>query len=408
LPVPGAGMSLRVCLVAQEYPSETARGGIGTQTWNKARALRDAGHDVHVLSSSAAPGPPLRTQDEDGVTVHRLQPPGYKFAVHDQPAFWVGYTWAVLGALRRLEDDRRFDLVDFAEYGAEGFAYQADRTEWNWTPVVVQLHGPLAMFAERIGWPERDSPLYRIGTFMEDFSIRNADALMACSANIADFTAGFHNVDRESIDVVYCGVDVGQFAPATAARKGGPTVLFVGNIAANKGVVTVAEAVLRLRADHPGVRLQILGTGDDDLIDELQARAREQGAVDTFEFHGFVADRAQLPAFYGAADVFCSPAYHEVGVANVYIEAMACGCPVVAAVTGAAPEVVEDRETGFLVPPNDVGATRDALDAVLSDPQRRQRLGSAARRRVEDDFAMDRYVERVLATYERALARRPA
>jgi glycosyltransferase involved in cell wall biosynthesis len=401
-------MSLCVCLVAQEYPPETARGGIGTQTWNKARALRDAGHDVHVLSSSAAPGPLLRTEVEDGITVHRVEPPGYEFAVHDQPAFWTGYSWAVLGALRRLEEDRRFDLVDFAEYGAEGFAYQADRTEWNWTPVVVQLHGPLAMFAERIGWPDTDSPLYRVGTFMEDFSIRSADALMACSANIADFTARFHGVARDSIDVVYCGVDVGQFAPGSTTRTGRPTVLFVGNIAANKGVVTAVEAVLQLRDEHPGVRLQILGRGDDDLVDELQARAREQGADDALEFHGFIADRAQLPAFYDAADVFCSPADHEVGVANVYIEAMACGCPVVAALTGAAPEVVENRGSGFLVPPNDVSATRDAIGAVLRDPQLRRRLGSAARHRAEDEFAMDSYVERVLATYERALARRPA
>jgi glycogen synthase len=399
--------SLRICLVAQEYPPETARGGIGTQTWNKARTLRDAGHNVHVLSSSAAPGAPLRTWAEDGVTVHRLQPPGYEFPVHDAPAFWTGYSWAVLGALRRLEEERRFDLVDFAEYGAEGFAYQVDRSEWNWTPVVVQLHGPLAMFAERIGWPDRDSLLYRVGTFMEDFSIRSADALMACSANIADFTAGYHGVPREEIDVVHCGVDVHQFAPPPPeARNGRPTVLFVGNVAANKGVTTAAEAVLRLRDDHPDVRLQILGTGDDDLVDELQAHAREEGAADAIEFLGFVGNRDRLPQIYGAADVFCSPADHEVGVANVYIEAMACGCPVVAAVTGAAPEVIKDRETGMLVPPNDVVATRAALDAVLRDPALRERLGAAARRRAETEFAMEHYLERVLGTYARALARR--
>lgn len=400
--------SLRICLVAQEYPPETARGGIGTQTWNKARALRDAGNDVHVLSSSAAPGPPLRTKVEDGVTVHRLQPPGYEFPVHDAPAFWTGYSWSVLAALRRLEEQHRFDLIDFADYGGEGFAYQADRTAWNWTPVVVQLHGPLAMFAERIGWPERDGSLYRVGTFMEDFSIRHADALMACSANIADFTAAFHGVPREEIDVVHCGVDVRQFSPPPPGpRNGRPTVLFVGNVAANKGVTTVVEAVLGLRREHPGVRLQILGTGDDDLVDELQGRAREAGAADALDFVGFVADRSRLPRFYGAADVFCSPADHEVGVANVYIEAMACGCPVVAAVTGAAPEVVADGETGVLVPPNDAVATQAALDTLLRDRRLRRRLGAASRRRAETEFAMDRYLERVLATYERALARRP-
>ena len=53
-------------------------------------------------------------------------------------------------------------------------------------PAAVELG-----IAEHIGWPDRESSLYRVGTFMEDFSINHADALMACSANIANFTAGF-------------------------------------------------------------------------------------------------------------------------------------------------------------------------------------------------------------------------
>jgi glycosyltransferase involved in cell wall biosynthesis len=396
---------MRICLVSQEYPPETARGGIGTQTWNKARALAGLGHTVHVLSSSAEAGPELRTQIEDTITVHRLQPPGLEFPVYGAPAFWLGYSWAVLKALRRLEETVRYDLIDFAEYAAEGFAYQADRTPWNWTPVVVQLHGPLAMFAERIGWPERDGDLYRVGTPMEDFSIRQADALMACSANIADFTAEFHGVPRESIEVVHCGVDIERFEPPEAARDGRPTVLFVGNIAANKGLTATYEAVMRLRTRHPGLRLQILGRGDDDLVLELEERARREDAADSFEFHGFVADRDRLPAFYREADVFCSPADHEVGVANVYIEAMAAGCPVVAADSGGAPEAVLDRETGLLVRPGDPSAIAEALDELLGDDGLREQLGAAARRRAEEYFAMDRYIERVLETYGTALER---
>jgi glycosyltransferase involved in cell wall biosynthesis len=396
---------LRICLVSQEYPPETARGGIGSQTWNKARALARLGHAVHVLASSAERGPELRTAIEDGVTVHRLQPPGFEFPVYNPAAFWIGYSWAVLSALRRLEETARFDVIDFAEYGAEGFAYQSDRSEWGRTPVVVQLHGPLALFAERVGWPERESELFRIGTFLEDFSITQADALMACSANIADFTARFHGVPRSEIDVVHCGVDIEQFEPAPApTRNGRPTVLFVGNVAANKGITTLCDAILRLRERHPGLRLQVLGKADDDLVDELAERARSERASDSFEFHGFVADRSQLPAFYRGADVFCSAADHEPGVANVYLEAMAAGRPVVAASTGAAPEAVIERETGLLVPPHDVAALATALDELLTDATLRERLGAAGRRRAEEYFALDRYIERVLAVYERAIA----
>src|SRR2546430_15306822 len=106
-----------------------------------------------------------------------------------------------------------FDVIDFAEYGAEGFAYQLDRTPWSFAPVAIQLHGPLSMFAERIGWPEPGSDFERVGTFMEELSIQRADALMACSANIADFTADRHRVARRSIDGGHRGGDSSALPP---------------------------------------------------------------------------------------------------------------------------------------------------------------------------------------------------
>ena len=399
---------MRICLVSQEYPPETARGGIGTQTWNKAHTLARLGHTVHVLSCSRTSGHDLRTETEAGVTLHRMRPPGEEtgrdFPVYNSATYAVGYTWNILRHLHRSMRTIEFDVIDFAEYGAEGFAYQLDRTLWNWVPVIVQLHAPLAMLAECVNWPPKDSDFYRVGTFMEGISIERADALMACSANIADFTAAFYRVPRESIDVVHCGVDAETFRPGDA-KEGSPdrpTVLFVGNIAKNKGVKTVVSAVLRLRSKYPDIRLQILGTGDDGLREDLQHCARGSGADGNIEFHGFV-ERSGLPDFYRRANVFCSPALYEGGVANVYLEAMACGCPVVASTAGAAPEAVTNGKTGLLVPPEDEGAVAAALDRILGNEFLARQMGEAARRRVEDYFAMDKYIVRVLKNYQRAI-----
>jgi glycosyltransferase involved in cell wall biosynthesis len=392
---------MRICLVSQEYPPDTARGGIGSQNWNKAHALAALGHELHVLSAAARPGPEVVSETVDGISVHRVRPPDLDTPVYDEAAYWLGYTWLVKRQLDALGAACPFDVVDFAEYGAEGFAYQLNRSPWNWMPVVVQLHGPLAMFSERIGWPDSGSGFARVGAFMEGESIRGADALMACSANIADFTAARFGVERDSIDVVHCGVDADAFSPG--GRDDGATVLFAGNLAENKGLETTVEAVLRLRARHPRVRLRVLGRGDDDLVARLRHRAERAGHVDALDFGGFVPDRAQLPDEYRRATVFCSPAHHEVGVANVYLEAMACGCPVVAATSGAAGEAVVDGESGLLVPPGDADATAAALDAILSAPALRATMGRAARERGEDYFAMDRYIERVLGVYERAI-----
>src|SRR5206468_3892999 len=155
---------------------------------------------------------------------------------------------------------------------------------------------------------------------------------MASSANIADFVSASYGLARDTIDVVHCGVDTEVFSPRaeTAPTDVRPTVLFAGTLTAEKGLTTVFEAVLALRSRYPDVRLQVLGNGEGPLADTLQARARAAGAEAAVEFHGMVADRTRLPDFYRRAHAFASPARHEPGVANVYVEAMACGCPVVA------------------------------------------------------------------------------
>jgi glycosyltransferase involved in cell wall biosynthesis len=396
---------VNICLVSQNYPPETARGGIGTQTWNKARALAGLGHSVHVLSAAAGPGPDLRAKIDGGVTTHRMrrpgEEPGMEFTIYYPQTYWLGYTWSVLRHLHRLMRTTSFDVIDFAEYGAEGFAYQVDRNPGSWIPVVVQLHGPLAMLARHVGWPETESDFYRVGTFMEEVSIRLADGVMACSGAIADFTSGFYKIPRETIHVVHCGVDTDVFNPGDK-RGGRPTVLFVGNIALSKGVKTALEAVLRIRFKYPDIRLQIAGSGDDRLMMELRSQVDAAGARHNVEFCGFVGHE-RLPEYYRGADVFCSPAQYEGGTANVYIEAMACGCPVVASTGGGASEAVADRETGFLVPPNNVGAVADALDRILSDGALRKRMGEACRERAEDCFAMDKYIGRVLTVYQQAI-----
>jgi glycosyltransferase involved in cell wall biosynthesis len=344
-------------------------------------------------------------------TCHRMRPPndpnGGVADLHDPAAYMLGYSWGVLRQLDRLQQRSPFDLINFPEYGAEGLAYQVNRKTFNWTPVIVHLHAPLALLTHRIGWPTPDSEFYRVASFMEGESIRLADGLMASSANIADFTSAFYGVPREAIDVVHCGIDCEVFAPPEPGSRESrpPTVLFIGNISAAKGVVTVCDAVLKLRSKYPDIRLLIVGQGDDDMTGSLRARAAAAGAGACLEIRPPVTDRSRLPELYQQAHVMASPSNHEGGVANVYIEAMACGCPVVACNTGGAPEAVTDGENGLLVPPKNVEATAAALDRILDDASFRQQLGAGGRRRAESYFALEKYIDRVLRAYEKAIER---
>jgi len=377
---------------------------VGTQTWVKARGLAARGHDVHVLACSADDRPGLRTEVHDGVTVHRVHPPGYEFPVYGKPLWLVGYAVAVAGAIHDLMERHRFDVLDFPEYGGEGFAYQLDRTRWNWAPVVVQLHGSMAMFVEHMGWPEQGSPLHEVGAFMEAFSLRHADAIMSCSASAAEIVARAYGLDRQEIDVVHCGVDTSLFHPAATGSRlaDRPTVLFVGRLVGNKGAETLAEAGFLLRQRYPDLRLVFVGEGDS-VPARIRARAAAESAESLIELPGFIP-LDELPDHYRGAHVFCSPATFE-GFGQTAIEAQACGCPAVVSSGGGGAEAVRDGETGFVVPPGDVAATARALDAILGDPPTRMRMSAAAVTRIDEWFAMERYIDRVLAVYEKAIAR---
>jgi glycogen synthase len=399
---------VRICLVSQEYPPGYV-GGIGTQTRVKAHGLRARGHEVDVLTAGHESGPLLSTREDAGVTVHALRPPGGGFAVHHVGTYWLGYTWAVLGALRTLTGEQRYDVIDFPDYAAEGLAFQLDREPEDPTAVVVHLHGPLSMFAEQIGWPEPGDALLRLGTFMEDMSIETADGLLAASRSVAELTARRNGIDAPRIDVVAGAVDSDLFAPAGDDRRHGVRedvrLLFVGNVADNKGVGTVLDAFVLLAAEHPQLTLTIAGSAEGGALAELRERAARAGVGERVELLGFV-EHDSLPAMYRSADVFAAPSRYEGGLGLVYLEAMACGLPVVAGGAGGTAEAVAAGETGFLLERGDAQETAAAIRTLLLDSELRERMGAAARRRVLEHFTPARYAEKVEQAYERILERR--
>jgi len=397
-----------VCLVSQEYPPGQV-GGIGTQTRVKALGLAARGHDVTVLTAGPSSGPELVARDDHGVAVYELRTPGGAFAVYRTETFWLGYSWAVLGALRELAERRPFDLIDFPDYAAEGFAFQVDRREEDPAAVVVHLHGSLSMFAEQIGWPEPHESLYRVGTFMEDRSIESADALIAASRSIAELAARRYETALEQIEVVDGAVDTDRFCPPPEPRAsdGCVTLLFVGDVEASKGVQTVLDAFIGLAQGHRDLSLVIAGAAEPATVDAMSAQARAAGAGERVSIRGFV-EHDELPELYRSADLFAAPSDYEGGLGMVYLEAMACGLPVIALAAGGAAEAIEQGKTGILLEHGSVEETSAAIEWLVSDAELRASMGEAGRRRVRELFAPERYAARVAGAYERAIERRRA
>src|SRR5439155_4341197 len=179
------------------------------------------------------------------------------------------------------------------------------------------------------------------------------------------------------VRVIPSGVDVPDEVGPEADPPG---VLYAGRLSPEKGILDLVEAAR-------GLPLVVVGDGP--------LRASVPGA------RGFVPHEELVGCYERAAVVACPSRREGFGV--VCAEAMAHGRAVVATAVGGHLDLVEDGETGLLVPPGDRDALRTALERLLSDPELRRRLGAAARERARERFSWPRVTELTLAAYEAAL-----
>jgi phosphatidylinositol alpha-1,6-mannosyltransferase len=198
------------------------------------------------------------------------------------------------------------------------------------------------------------------------------------------------------------GVDLDRFRPATPdlradVRHGlglapdAPLVVSVSRLVPRKGMDVLVDAAARLGGRVPGLTVAIAGRGRDG--ERLAARVAELGAP--VRLLGAVSDH-DLPRLVAAADVFVMACRNrwlgleQEGFGIVFLEAAAAGVPQVAGDSGGARDAVVDGVTGLVLRhPTDVAALAGAIGDLLEDPDRRARLGAAARERAAASFDYD-------------------
>jgi glycosyltransferase involved in cell wall biosynthesis len=387
---------MRICIVSQEYPPETARGGIGTQAYDKAHGMVARGHDVIVLSRGKQPS----VVTAGGVTVIRL--PFNTWVAHTEAADWVGHSADVAEELLRIHERTPLDLVEFAEYGSEAYVFLLNRTQWNYIPVAIHLHGPMVMLAHMLEWPQPEEDFYQVGRHMEQLCLRKAEAIYSSSQLSIDWVVKEYGLNGDAMPVLHTGIDCARFSPQPVPKDERPTIIFVGRVVKNKGVIQLVDAACELGREIPGIRLRIFGGGDARLFDQLRATARSHGLNDLLDVPGFV-QREDLPAELSKAHVFAAPSWYEGGPGFVFLEAMACGLPVIGCSGSGASEVIVPGENGELVTPKDVPTLVTALRKLL-DPTVAADMGRRARQFVLDHADAVRCMDQLEAFYEEVVA----
>jgi glycosyltransferase involved in cell wall biosynthesis len=238
---------------------------------------------------------------------------------------------------------------------------------------------------------------------------RFTDLSLAVSRGVKDYLVVELGLDPAKIRVVPNGVDLAALdaaRPGPEVRRelglpeGVPVIGLVGRLDHwGKGHKELFAAVASLREHYPVCAL-IVGGGRR--LEEVKTLAASLGLADTVHFLG---QRRDIPDLLNATDIFVLPSYSE-GVSLALLEAMAAGLPVIATAVGGLPEVVEDGETGLLIPPKDAAALAGALARLLADPALARRLGAKARTHVREHYSLDRLGREINEIYGELVAKK--
>jgi phosphatidylinositol alpha-1,6-mannosyltransferase len=279
---------------------------------------------------------------------------------------------------------------------AEGYvALQLQR--WLQLPYVVYAHGNEILDATNSTW---DKP---------KLSLRRAARVLANSQFTADLVAKA-GVEPQRIVVLHPGCDVEWYQPRKVSAESrlrllrGHTnvrvILSVGNLVQRKGHDMVIRALPAVLHDVPDALYLIAGAGPYG--SELESIAVQAGVGDRVIFAGSVPEE-QLPEIYSLADVFVLPSRMRLescdveGFGMVFLEANACGKPVIGGRCGGIPDAIVDGSTGFLVDPLDPGEIASNVVRLLDNTELGRRLGLQGRQRVVREFTWNHFAGRLRA-----------
>ncbi len=289
-------------------------------------------------------------------------------------------------------------------------------------PMVVTVHSlePLRPWKrEQLGHG------YDLARWIEKTALEFADTIIAVSSSTREDIIRLFDVEPSKVVIIPNGIDTEEYrpvhAPEVLSRLGvdleRPYVLFVGRITRQKGLYYLLQAIPQI---DPNLQV-VLCAGDADTLAmqrEIEEMVRElQSNRPGIVWIPQMLPRADTIALYSHATVFCCPSIYEpFGLIN--LEAMACDTPVVGSAVGGIREVVVDGETGILVdphlspePPHDpVAPARferelaDGINRIANDPDLRQRMAEAGRRRVEDRYSWQSIARQTYDLYMRLRA----
>ena len=357
-----------------------------------ARAAQDAGFDVHVAAPADhvwAPDGFSVTEIEDaGFTFHEI-----KLSKQGQNPVQELRTFAgLLSLYRRLKPEVVHHLTMkpnlYGGIAARVLRVPAMVSAVTGTGQIFVAEGPLAG-ARRVAVSRLLSYGLRHG---------NARAIFQNSEDMATFVERGIVPREHAVVIRGSGVNLQEFRD-TPEPDGDPLVVMASRLIWEKGVREFVEAARALRRDGVAARFVLVGgthPSNPRAVPERQLQVwAAEGVVEWW------GRREDMPNVLSQSHIVCLPSAYGEGVPRVLIEAAACGRPCVATDIPGCREVVQERQTGFLVPPRNSRELSKALEELIKGPALRREFGVRARRLAEEEFDVRFVAKATLEIYEK-------
>ncbi len=365
------------------------RVGAERQALAQGAALARRGHHVHVVTH-AMPGVP-RMEDVQGIHVHREIQSSKR-----GPLFGLTFVASAVRALRRLHAPTGFDVIHTHQALWEGVAAGAARASG------LMIGVPTLVQPASSGYYGEAEELARLrGAGVLRRLILKNDAFVAISTDIERQWRAL-GVPSQRMHKIASGVDARHFTSGKSHLESTlpprPRVMFTGRLHPQKNLDVLLDAWPAV-ARTAGASLILVGHGPER--ERLQAKAEALGVAESVVFTGAVPDVADA---LRAADLFVLPSVAE-GMSNSLLEAMAASLPCVASDIGGNQDLLGPHNAGVLIADGGSDRWAEVLIGLLNDPARRSRLGAAARQRIDNEYDLERIIDRYIKLYQELLGR---
>jgi len=360
-----------------------------------ARAIQAKGHTIRIIT----PHHPGAAKHEviEGMEIFRAQYLPEKAEVLQKdsaglPAAWqrgfayklamIPYVAALTGAVARYA--KGCDIIH-ANFSLAGFASAITRP-FHHLPYVVTIHGSDI-------FKTVNKPLLRIPV---KTALEHAGFIIAVSHALAEGAESV-GISPDKVQVIPTGIDISKF-PVGAPEGRKDTLIFVGSLIERKSVITLLQAMEKIRDRFPHVRLQIVGEGD--LRQPLEDYTDQHNLRDCVRFLG-TQSQAEVARLMREARIFILPSTEE-GQGAVLVEAMASGTPCIGSRAGGIPTVITP-ETGLIFEPGNSDQLAQSITTLLENDTFWQSAALHGRERAEAYYDWNVLAESIIAIYNKVL-----